>query len=56
MRLYIQDYWTPYKDSDGSAVGTRVPLPYMEEYNEVSESIRYIPRKLPRTHTVTDLY
>ena len=33
-RSYIKKYWAPHKASDGKDIGTRVPLPKMEDYNE----------------------
>lgn len=36
-RGHIKNYWAPYKDKDGKDVGTRVPLPNIEDYNEAEE-------------------
>lgn len=34
-RGHIQNYWAP---KDGKTVGTRVPLPRMEDYNEAQRA------------------
>lgn len=58
-RLYIKDYWAPYKDSKGGFDGTKVPLPYMEQYNEVGHltpiSQSFQPRVATKALSRSDL-